>query len=369
MSRFSFPAYLLSAAVAYLAAVTVSDNTARAQNSEAAKIVTADGVRLAATFYPSEKKNAPTVIMLHPIGDGKSSKSQDWKNLAEALQKANYSVITFDFRGHGESTSIKDQKLFWSQKANVNNVKSKTKDEIDVKDFSKNAAAYYPILVNDIAAVRAFLDARNDSEKDCNTSSIIVIGAENGATLGALWMNAEWHRFKYTPPPMFTLLHPKFVDAKAEGKDIIGAVFLTVQPSAGRTMSVSSLLRLACKENATAAAFFYGGDDTKGRDLSTSLEKNLKPKGSKNHDFIGAVKLKTNLSGMKLLQKGLGTEKAIVDYLDSVVAERKEKRVDRDFSTNYYVWKEPGTGKLIPAKQKKGNENLNFDDYYRFIGQ
>ena len=70
------------------------------------KIVTADGVKLNANFYPSEKKNAPTVLMLHPIGDGKSSKAPEWKSLADALQKGGYAVLTFDFRGHGDSTTI-----------------------------------------------------------------------------------------------------------------------------------------------------------------------------------------------------------------------------------------------------------------------
>ena len=41
----------------------------------------------------------------------------EWENLAETLQKEKYSVIMFDFRGHGESTTIDDPNpkgAFWS---------------------------------------------------------------------------------------------------------------------------------------------------------------------------------------------------------------------------------------------------------------
>ena len=126
-------------------------------------------------------------------------KVPEWKNLALSLQKAGYSVLMFDFRGHGDSTEIASPKDFWNAKANAANVRSKSKDEIDVKDYIKQGSAYLPVLVNDIAAARAYLDRRNDNSKDCNTSSIIVIGADTGATLGAIWMNAEGYRYKYTP--------------------------------------------------------------------------------------------------------------------------------------------------------------------------
>src|SRR5262245_47920614 len=137
MSRMSFPALVFLAASTMVGAASLCDNSAIAQ--ENVKIVTADGVKLHGVFYPSDKKNAPTVIMLHTIGDGKSSKGQDWKNLAEALNAAKYSVLMFDFRGHGESTTIDDSKLFWGKQVNANNVKVKNrKDEtIDVKDYIK----------------------------------------------------------------------------------------------------------------------------------------------------------------------------------------------------------------------------------------
>ena len=43
-------------------------------------IVTADGVKLNAAFYPSPKKNSAMVILLHPVGEGKSMKLPGWIN-------------------------------------------------------------------------------------------------------------------------------------------------------------------------------------------------------------------------------------------------------------------------------------------------
>ena len=96
-------------------------------------------------------------------------------------------------------------------------------------------------------------------------------------------------------------------------------------------------------------------------------ESKLKTKDSKKHDLIWLNKLKTNLSGVKLLQKGLETDKVIVKYLDYVADDRKNDRVDRDFMTSYYVWKL--NNQFLPARNKKGEKTLNYDDYNKFIPQ
>jgi hypothetical protein len=376
MSRLLLAACSLSSVALILTGVLIAPNPIRAKEpaavaaqkkavTETVHITTADGVKLKAVFYPSDAKGAPTVIMLHSIGDGKSMKAPEWKSLAESLQRAGYAVMMFDFRGHGDSTSIDDQKLFWTKQVNVINVKTKEKDTIEVKDYIKSGNAYLPVLVNDIAAVRAYLDRRNDDTKDCNTSSLIVIGADAGATLGAVWINAESYRFKFTPNPMFpSSIKAGAIANTAEGNDIIAAVFLTIQPSLEkRTVSVAGLLKNACKDRGMAATFFCGKDDAKSRSFAKTLEENLKMK-TKKHEFIGMVELNTALTGMKLLQKGLGTDAAIVKYLDGVVEERKNERVDRDFANTFYVWR---IGPGFAAKNRKTEKNLNFDDYNKFV--
>ncbi len=367
MSRSSC-AFFLLAAVALLAA----NGSARAQPAAPANVnmVTADGVKLRGHFYAAPAKCLATVIMLHPIGVGNDMAAPDWKKLAESLQKANYSVLMFDFRGHGLSTEIADEKAFWQARVgnsfpNAANVKTKAKDTIDVKDYIKQGSAYLPILVNDIAAARAYLDRRNDNNKDCNTSSIIVIGAEQGATLGAIWINAEGFRYKATPSALNPL---KLEFAKtSEGSDIIGAVFLSITPSLEkRTVSISTILRGPCRERAMAAAFFCGKEDVKAENLAKTIEGNLKVKGSKKHDFIGPVPLETNLSGMKLLKQGLKTDMLITEYLDGVVNDRKADWSDHEFEKSIYFWRPPFGGMPTQAK-KKGEKTLVFEDYSKFI--
>ena len=376
MSRLSCAAFPPLVTMLLLASVFSGETPAQGlAEPELVNITTADGVKLKGAFYKSAKMTAaPTVIMLHPIGDGKSMQTKEWKSLAEALQKANYSVMMFDFRGHGDSTTIDKQNLFWAMQANVTNVKTKNKAEIEVKDYIKQGGAYLPVLVNDIAAVRAYLDSRNDDIKDCNTSSIIVIGADAGATLGALWINSEWYRYKFTPDKMYPLA---FEIKKASnysdsaGNNIIGAVFLTIQPALEkRKVRLESLLKIPCKDNAMATLFFCGKEDTKSWGFAKDLETKLRVKGSAKHQYIGVVDdLKTNLTGLKLLQPGLKSNENIVKYLDSFVDDRKVVRTNRNAPNAQYRWSFPN-GMSLPARtNKEGESTLFFDDYLKFIPQ
>jgi hypothetical protein len=379
MSRLSHVCYLILTAGMFLAGVQLCENSLCAQgaDSQAVNIVTVDGVKIKGYFYAG-KATAPTVIMLHPVGEGKSIKSQDWKRLATTLNQkgAGYSVMMFDFRGHGDSTSV-DPDLFWTEPFNKKLVKSKVKDEIDVKEYIKSPM-YLPVLVNDIAAVKAYLDRLHD-KGTCNTSNTIVIGADNGATLGAIWINSEWNRYRYKVTPSAVVGgKPKVtVDKNAEGMDIIAAVFLTISPdlSATRKVNVPNILANACKVRGMGATFFYGENDAKAKDFANMLESKLKPKDkegktAKKYDFIGTVKMpKTNLSGMKLLQESLETDKTILEYLDGVVADRSNEYIERDSQNATYIWQLSPKTPPISAKKNKGDKNLNFNDYNQFIPQ
>jgi hypothetical protein len=377
MPRLSFSMFVVVAAGGFLAAVSLSEAPVWAQggaSAEVVKIVTTDGVRLNGQFYAGAKGKGSTVIMLHPIGEGKSSKSPEWKALAERLQKGGYSVLMFDFRGHGESTTIEMPSEFKQHKANWPLLPKKGKDleEIDVKDYIKNGA-YLSVLVNDIAAAKAYLDRRND-DGACNTGNTIVIGADTGATLGALWINSEWYRYKFTPNPMFPQLIAKGQFAKAsEGSDIIAGIFLTPQSNLNstKTVSVTGLLTKPCKVEGMPALFFYGKDDAKAKTFNKNLEAKLKVKDSKKHELIGAFELDTNLRGMKLLGKGLKIDKksvndSIVDYLNSVVEEKGHEWGKREFENTFFMWR-TSPNDIWFAKTKKGEKNLNFDTYQRFI--
>ena len=83
-----------------------------AQGDTKVKFDTVDGVTIRGNLYISAKGDkSPTILMLHPLNTVKDKKPGDqmmdgWQELAKELHKAGYSVLTFDFRGHGDSTSV-----------------------------------------------------------------------------------------------------------------------------------------------------------------------------------------------------------------------------------------------------------------------
>src|SRR5262249_12296767 len=151
---------------------------------------------------------------------------------------------------------------------------------IEFKDMKTD---YYPVLVNDIAAAKAFLDNRNDAGS-CNTASFITLGADTGATLGAIWLNAEWHRFVLTPGRTIGfMVTPPTIAKTPEGKDNIAAVWLGAASKLGtRTISFSSLLDKAGRENAMPMLFLYSDDDSSGKNIAKACE--TKFKGKKKDD-------------------------------------------------------------------------------------
>src|SRR3954447_13304713 len=128
-------------------------NKDKADNSRRVSFRTFDGVDLQGTFYAAAgNKRDATVLLLHNFDHkkGGSSHQDGWDQLAADLQKDGYAVLSFDFRGHGESKQVGRE--FWDRaKAPDNQMirgAARMPDTIDHKEFP---AAYYPVLVNDIA--------------------------------------------------------------------------------------------------------------------------------------------------------------------------------------------------------------------------
>src|SRR4051794_20956288 len=88
-----------------------------AADSEAVTFDTVDGVKIKGTFWPGAKgRKSPTVLILHDfeMNKGGDSHQDGWDSLGDALQKKGLAVLSFDFRGHGQSTAIR-QDLFFNQ--------------------------------------------------------------------------------------------------------------------------------------------------------------------------------------------------------------------------------------------------------------
>jgi len=349
-------------------------------NSKRHTIETIDGVHLKANLWVGKKgQDGATVILLHNFDKGGGDSQKDgWNALGDALQKAGHSVISFDFRGHGQSLEVNPDK-FWSQMEFPYNTRylkfkvqpgGKLPGTISQTDFTAN---YYPFLVNDITAIRAFLDKQNDAGI-INTKNLIVIGAGQGATLGALWMESELKRRQAVPKDprlgiaAAAVLPPVAFDFKdPAGQDIAAGIFLSPSPTlGGQPVPLTTWMKdlgTVKDSNKIPLAFLYGGEDKTGSkyalDLLTAVSPNYK-KGMappKELPFTGEEAIETKLTGSQLLNAELPTEKWIVEkYIPPML----EKRTIIAAGTQAFekwpaFWRSP-TGVIIPVRLRETDE-------------
>jgi dienelactone hydrolase len=271
-----------------------------------------DGVELSGDYYPSAGgKRDAVVLLLHDFDHKRGGNQGKMGALAARLQKDGYAVLTFDFRGFGDSKTVTND--FWGFPHNNNPMNIRKRGgaggpptTIDQKDFK---AAYYPYLVNDIAAARAYLDRRNDAG-ELNSSNIVVIGAGHGATLGALWLahEAALRKDKNPPNPLGFPLKPVLGDP--EVKDVACAVWLSISPTLpgtagpGRPIGnfVTGWLREVNGRNRVPMAFIYGQKDLTSRNFANSLLKSIKM-GKPTVAGTGEKALRTKAYGSALLDR------------------------------------------------------------------
>ena len=361
--------------------------------SESINFRTHDGVLLSGKFYASAKpKDGTSIILLHDFTfrKGGDSSQDGWEKLALDLQAAGQSVLSFDFRGHGKSTVVNPN--FWLQPHNMVLPGAKMPNKPGKINSSEFTPTYYPNLVNDIAAAKSFLDIKND-DGEANSSNIIVIGAGEGATLGALWMASEWRRLSCTVediPQNAGILNLKAVGPKkiylkanaaedAEGSAQLAAIWLSISPTiAGKNYATQVPLWLkdiTMPRSRRVQMLFVTGEDDKARDdFSVKMLKTVKPTFSRekkagetkpkagaksDQDFTVELKLKSKNVGSKLLDEDVN--KSIVN---AYIVERLTKKGDNNLRTfsrkkiedASYSWffgpLDPKTGKPpIPANQ------------------
>jgi len=281
-------------------------------DSDSVKFDTADGVELRGTFYPAAKAKAPAVLMLHRFGGNR----QGWEKLAEELQSKGLAVLTFDFRGHGESTKVSPD--FWKHQSNTSYIKGAKTDRktIRVGDFRKD---YLPMLVNDIVAAKRFLDKQNDAGL-CNSSNLIVIGAEEGAALGCLWIREEWDRLPQIRGPLNRIIYDP--QGKPFGEDIAAAIWIS--PSAGLNgRSVGSYLRDRKEiRERTPMLFYSSSGDPDGAAAAKRLFDDLKSKQSKAPEltFLQDGIKGGRARGVDLVnKKDVKVDGQIITYLEKVI--------------------------------------------------
>lgn len=321
-----------------------------------------DGVKLNGLFYKSPKgKDSPLVVMLH----GYRAKPDDavWDDTAKMAVSKGLHVFRFDFRGHGKSTDIVPDE-FWANPINKQLVTIKsgftaaTKNTIKYDEFK---TAYFPMLVQDLAAVRTELDIMNDAGL-VNTSSIYFLGSGEMAYLGLFFIATEWLRERIKPdavllPPNLQFVSPQrplVQMSDPAGQDYAGAIWLSPEKPASGVITDQMLKSWVLSpyalklRNETAMLFMYGQKDTKSAAVSKTLFTDVlianaktgpggQPLPKPDLTFMEPIK-DTALAGPKLLGNNLGTETRIGRFLTDIDKERRAKTsLTRKYDKPFYI--------------------------------
>lgn len=371
----------------FLLAASTPTAQAQTNNFEKVRFETIDGVTLRGNLYTSPNgAKAPTVIMLHPLTNPKDKKPGDqtmegWQQLANELYKAKFTVLTFDFRGHGESTAVNQQTFLKADFPHNNQFISKSRRDQTTLVAKDMQQAYLAHLVDDVAAARYFLDNRNDRNL-LNSSSLIVVGAGEGATIGALWMASEYKRRRgevsASASPLLIARPPIPTNfGEPEGRDLLAGVFISMSPTlGGRQMPVNSWLRdITAKRNRerTQLLFVYGGKDPKVESTNLTWLKAVRPGYERKKDGTTTAKKSTNSTGLektedfKVDSKEQGvallpggevanylTKTYFPGLLEGIVLREPEQKENK---TRYYYWVPEVGGQVsrqnyVPAKLK-----------------
>lgn len=310
--RFSIP--VLIAGLLLLA----PRSAAQMRTTEEIVFFSTDQVELAGTFYASSRgAAAPCALLLHKVGG--SRKDEGWKQLAEALQNKGYAVLSFDFRGHGESTTVFSD--FWHYPAHRGIKGAATLSAtLNSEDFTR--ASQIATLVNDIAAAKHVLDVKSHKGL-CDSSTVVVVGDSSGAALGALWLAAEWQRGRVARDGTGRL-----VKVGLEGHDVACAVWLSLTPVLyGRqTVPVHNWLSATVQER-VPMGFLYGANDAKASEYANAVYDKFKQASDAKLNKLSGIRgiAGTGRSGSGLVaDASQKVNDLILSYLDQVLKGRKK---------------------------------------------
>jgi pimeloyl-ACP methyl ester carboxylesterase len=322
---------------------------------------TFDGVTLSGKLYAGggaggKKDGTVLLIPSFDLAKGGGMQQQGYDDLAKSLQKEGYTVLSFDFRGFGDSKTV-DAVAYWKHPFNQLHrtrkpkvVTGKYPEQIDHKDFKGKYTDYF---VNDIAAAKTFLDQENDN-KTCNTSNLIVVGAGYGATLGAMWVANECRRRR----DLSILPGAAPMLGDLESDSIVGTVWLSISPTLPGRQSVplKKWIVEGGRTHKIPMAFIYGENDTEGAKIATNMKGAIVDGAAKNDfKFTGSKPIsKTKLTGAKLLEPSLDTQSWISDkYLDPAMATRgKKRRTDKKVEASRFFYNFTRNGVLYNKLNK-----------------
>jgi pimeloyl-ACP methyl ester carboxylesterase len=272
---------------------------AKKTTSEDKSLFAKDGAEIKITYFKSNAgQDAAVVVMLH----GKGGNRLIWKGYAEALQKADFAVVTVDLRGHGESTGGSG-----GTAGGKKNESSAPKG----KDYANMVGL-------DMEAVKKFLFEEHQ-KKQLNMNKLGIVAADISTPVAIAYAELDWEKKPYDDAPTLALGTPR-------GQDVQALVLLSPEataPGLNVTKSVGVIRVLA------RPVLLGVGSKTKA-DLTAAnkLYDLLAPK-KEEQAHIEIHRYDTPLEGTNLLGKNFGIEKHMFDFLNKHLKDYKSDWRDR----------------------------------------
>ncbi len=152
------------------------DESEKPPQPEELLLKTADGVRLAVTYYPGTKgKETVPIVLLHM----RKRSGSDYTELAMFLQAQGHAVLVPDLRGHGDSTA----------KTIVGRTGRLTTLTLDPASMSR--LEFAAMVQYDMPRLKWFLVEKNNAG-ELNIERLCVVGAEMGASVALHWTRLDW---------------------------------------------------------------------------------------------------------------------------------------------------------------------------------
>ena len=338
---------------------------ARSGKAERVTFASVDGVQLVGTLYHGSKgKQGACVLMLHELGQHR--RTPGWVRLAQALQAEGHTVLTFDFRGHGESRYIAP--TFWRFGVNRQLPAFRHVKEGDplpeTFDARNLPPSYLPWLIHDIAAARMFLDSHHDDkDSPINSFNLLLFGAGSGSTVGSLWLATEGFRFN-------ALRAGVAIQADwVKNRDFLRAVWLGIDRRwKGFEYPLAAWIRMAYRPhpetdpNAVVPIdFLFGAEDI---DTYRQVSELVAGGVGDSYPILG-----TRLAGSQLLEKDRKSESHIRNHLVKVLANARLREwsprrpdmyrslwgIPNESKMDFYLARQPGERILreVPLKRFK----------------
>ena len=186
--------FRLVAADAIATTLSASQGFGDEDAGEERTLTTGDGWQIKITYYESSGGKESPVVILFPGVEGfeESRTRKVWDNVAQALQKEKYAVVTADLRKHGDSVPDSD----------------------DSRATRLLTADYGLMVSQDLATIKAFLVAEHQKEM-LNIRKLGIATAGSGCLVATAFAASDWAAKPWPDASTIAARTPRGQDVRA----------------------------------------------------------------------------------------------------------------------------------------------------------